>query len=956
MLLMVMRKLWKNKWMFFCLLLGSVLAVGMVCSIPLYTDGVLNRMLRRDLELYQQKSGVYPGRFLYECNFSGFEMAKRGNNLNFFEQELSARAQSVPLPIVQTTRSLELSWLHARPENAPAEQKGKSLKVLAMKDIERHITLISGSMPSAQGSAEGVVELMMPRKVMLSSNYTMGQVLDVADTRDATGLGSERVYPYTMKMKIVGVYDVLDIGDGYWYDGGRQANASMMMNYDLALERFVYVEKPLLHTYSWYIAYDYRELRIDNLPAAIAALQANIEWLRGYFSGPASAPGLTTMEAYANREAKLRTMLTVMQVPILVMLAFYVLMVTRLIIDNERGEISVLKSRGASSVQVLLMYLMQSLLIALTALPLGVGLGYLICSVLGASNGFLEFVTRRALPIRMTQGALRYALVTAVFLVATMLIPALSASRIGVVEQKQSRVHTKIALWKKTGVDIILLALAGYGYYAYQIRQQTLAVTAGNASEVPVDPLLFVISMLFLMGCALFFLRFYPLALRGLFRLGRRIWTPALYASFLHVGRSGGKEQFLMLFLIITMALGIFSANSARTINLNVEEKIRYKNGADMALTVAWRSNERMEVNDDMGGAVGTGKADVERGYANERHISYVEPPFSGFSQLVGVEHAAKVFIKDDATMTILGRASARGRVMAIDPAEFGKTAFMPEELLRPHWYEYLNLLAADPAATLLSRDVAERLKVSPGDSFTVTWSEQNPITLRVYAIIDYWPTFNSLERESANLMVMNLSTVRSNMVLEPYRVWLRLAENTTSAQIYEQIEQQKLPVDELIDSGQDLIEAKNDPMLQGTNGALTMAFIVTMTVSFCGFIIYWVLSIRSRELQFGILRAMGMSMRSIVGMLLWEQMLISGVAILMGILLGGFTARFFTPLLQMVYDAAEQMPPFRVVASREDYAKIYAIVSVMIAVGFTALGVLISRIRITQALKLGED
>ena len=38
----------------------------------------------------------------------------------------------------------------------------------------------------------------------------------------------------------------------------------------------------------------------------------------------------------------------------------------------------------------------------------------------------------------------------------------------------------------------------------------------------------------------------------------------------------------------------------------------------------------------------------------------------------------------------------------------------------------------------------------------------------------------------------------------------------------------------------------RNDPALEGTNGMLTLGFLVTMGVAFAGFLIYWVLSLRS--------------------------------------------------------------------------------------------------------------
>jgi putative ABC transport system permease protein len=160
----------------------------------------------------------------------------------------------------------------------------------------------------------------------------------------------------------------------------------------------------------------------------------------------------------------------------------------------------------------------------------------------------------------------------------------------------------------------------------------------------------------------------------------------------------------------------------------------------------------------------------------------------------------------------------------------------------------------------------------------------------------------------------------------------------------------------DLKDASQQIITRKNDPILQGTNGALTLGFVVTMLISTIGFLIYWILSIRDRTLQFGILRAMGISMREIIGMLFCEQILISGTAIVVGIIAGGVTSDLFVPLLQIAYSSVEQVPPFKVVSFSGDYVKLYIIIGAMLVIGFSVLARMISRIKINQAIKLGED
>jgi len=98
------------------------------------------------------------------------------------------------------------------------------------------------------------------------------------------------------------------------------------------------------------------------------------------------------------------------------------------------------------------------------------------------------------------------------------------------------------------------------------------------------------------------------------------------------------------------------------------------------------------------------------------------------------------------------------------------------------------------------------------------------------------------------------------------------------------------------------------------------------------------------------------MTLKEVIGMLLAEQVMISVIAILAGVIIGSLTSDLYVPLLKMVYGMGESALPFRVVAEQGDYLKIYAFVLVMLAVGFGILGNIISRIKIAQAIKLGED
>lgn len=68
MLFIVLRKILNNKGLIAALLVGSILAVAMISAIPMYTNAILQRMLVKDFESYQENNNEYPGRYVLEAN------------------------------------------------------------------------------------------------------------------------------------------------------------------------------------------------------------------------------------------------------------------------------------------------------------------------------------------------------------------------------------------------------------------------------------------------------------------------------------------------------------------------------------------------------------------------------------------------------------------------------------------------------------------------------------------------------------------------------------------------------------------------------------------------------------------------------------------------------------------------------------------------------------------------
>ena len=176
-----------------------------------------------------------------------------------------------------------------------------------------------------------------------------------------------------------------------------------------------------------------------------------------------------------------------------------------------------------------------------------------------------------------------------------------------------------------------------------------------------------------------------------------------------------------------------------------------------------------------------------------------------------------------------------------------------------------------------------------------------------------------------------------------------------TSA-FYKFAEENNLKLEKCVDTAAELSRLKRDTLFEGTNGILTMSFIVILILCGVGYLIYWILSIRSRELLFGIFRAMGMSRGEILRMLVNEQIFSSLLSIGCGAGIGILASRMFVPMIQIAYSAANQVLPLELITKSSDMVRLFGMIGVVLILCLVILARQVFRMKIAQALKLGED
>ena len=933
MLTYVRNKLLNNRWMAISLLIGNILLMAIAGSSPIYREAVMQRLLQTNLQRQMQNTNLYPGTIEFRGTYTTVGLGQNDYSLTERLKDVAERFAAEPeIQPIYTISEYYMADQKAQHEGEAigSAMAGFSIRIDSIEGMQDHVTMMNGTFPSVVAE-DHVIETIVSENTLMSCNLYVGETLTLPNLKASDG-------DY-WKLRVVGVFKASEGNDPFWYMNPNMTNRYFFVNEELFASTFVFNEaERKSFSEAFYVTMDYTQLRGTDVDALVDVCERYIAETDELFRRGMTVRFYDTLKAYQNSAARLDTTLTVLQVPIFLLLIAFIFMVSGEMMTIDQSEISMIKSRGASRRQILSIYLLQSTVLALIGLVLAIPLSFLICQVVGSANAFLEFVQRRSLSTRFTFEVVLYLAVAAVISIAAMLIPAISYSKVGIVEAKRSKHKTKRPLWQKMFLDVLFLGIALYGLYSYQ--RQASFLTSEIASGATLDPLLYMCSSLFILGCAMLFVRLFPLVIRLVFELFKKLWSPGLYASFLRMLRSGGSQNFIMIFLILTMAMGIFSADTARTINSNAEEMIRYRNGADIVVREKWGSQQ-----------FATESGDTE--------TVYVEPDFTKYENLSGAASAAKVFLRTGYKVTSGGVTVKDVTLMGINTKTFGETATFKDGLLSSHWYNYLNAMSQDSLGVLVSTSFRDVQGLTLGDKITYTMQGRKSVTGVIYGFVDYWPSLTPPQKAADEteqyFIIANLSYLQSKWGVEPYQVWIRNSGNS-SQYIYDFAAQTETGFTYFIDTNAEIIDLKNDPIFQATNGILTVGFIVVLTLCSVGFLIYWILSIRSRQLQFGIFRAMGMTMGEILGMLGNEQIFLSLSSIIAGALVGKLAAKLYVPLIQMAYSADSQLIPLEVVSRQSDAMQLYLVVGIVMVVCMVVLGQLIRKIKIAQALKLGED
>ncbi|MFN8508250.1 MAG: FtsX-like permease family protein [Dehalococcoidia bacterium] len=558
--------------------IGVVLSSALMASVFLYSDAI------RDLGLeYALRQEPQADLDLLVLSSSGKvterEYAYRRETTDAL---LAQQAGDLITSVVRFGRSS--TFFPAEPGGTPPVPDTRPRANIQFIDrLGEHTRLVSGRLPApavVPASGPPVLELLVTDRVAEKYGIQPGRTFDL--------------YPHWRQGKdpvpvtITGVIAQTDPGAEYW--SGRDdrwfIESSGWPTYVFFTDEKTYVE--ILGRFFPDMDGAYETLAMIDATRITGTnardVEGRIRGLEGALEQKIEFTRLQTrtaavIENYREKLFFTRLPLFALMLQIVGIVLFYLVMVASMVVERQTGEIALLKSRGASTGQVLTVFAIEAAAICGFAAVVGPFLAAAVIAVLGLTPAFSDLSEGHLLAMNFSMGAFGLSVLGALLAFAALVWPAYRACRFSITNYKQqiSRPPSQPAFLRYY-LDLAVLAVGAFAFY--QLRDRGTLATEKLFGETSADPVLLAAPSLFIVMIALVFLRLFPVALRAGVWLSRSLNGPTIALGLTRMVRSPLQHSRLILLLILTTAVGVFAAGFRATLEQGYSDRAAYQAGA----------------------------------------------------------------------------------------------------------------------------------------------------------------------------------------------------------------------------------------------------------------------------------------------------------------------------------------------------------------------------------------
>jgi putative ABC transport system permease protein len=935
-------------------ILGLVSSISLIMSIPLYADSVYYRILQTNIYNSGEDGSIPRPAFTYLLHYNGGEHGPvQWEDIQEIDQYFRETVvDELGLPLKLRVRYISTVYFPLFPSGTFSSDEASSydedqvleyVNLSFMEDLKDHIEILEGRFPmSASMDQDDPVEVLMTEELAVDLGLQIGEEY-LAFVRSETQSGKEVVTQ--LPLRIAGIWRPLDPNESYWISVQSSYYRKLLVPEDSYRDRIsTYLPNEVYSAY-WYFVMDGSDVHVGDVNRLLVNINT-VEKHTDYLL-PDIRLSISPKDAlwqYREASRSLTILLYAFSVPILGLILAFISLVSRLSVERQRNEIAILRSRGATPSQILGLTALEGLILSLISLGISLPVAMQLTRVITRTRSFLDLGEGMGgLRVALSSSSIQIGLAAIALVLLAMIIPAVGAARHTIISYKQEigRV-AEVPWWQRKWMDVLLFIPAAYGTYLLQQQGSIALLYVASATGV-IDPfqnpLLFLVPALGIFALALFSLRLINPVMALVARIAGWTKITSLTLATRQLSRSPGSYHTPVLILVLTVSLSSYTASLAYTLDEHLTDQAYYQVGADIQFV-------------DFGSLSLSSSMYSQSGGVEESIWYFI--PVDEYREIEGVAAVARLG-RYAASGLPRTSDSSSGLFIGVDRVDFPDVAFWRGDFSNQSLGALMNALAIEQNGVLVDRRVLEQGGYIIGDTISPEITIYGKSVAIDYKIVGAFELFPTWYPEQGPLIVGNLDYLFQQMGGEfPYRVLLKTKEEIDPRILGER----ESDIDHLVSWSTPLdtiIEERDRPERQGLLGFLFIGFTTAALLTVLAFLLHMVFSFQRRTIELGVLRAAGLSIGQMTGYLVWELSFLIVIGSFVGTVLGYFASVIFIPFMQIGTENVDLVPPFKVLIAWESIYQIYWMFGILFCLTLIASVVLLRRMRIFQAIKLGE-
>jgi len=938
------------------LLTGWLAAVALIAAIPMYSDAINQALLRKEL---QSADNSRRPAFAFFFNYiSNANTTPWDAYLALDQYMATTLAADLGLPMQTSMHYARSDLFQLFPVVDSTYARGSEplsrVNLGFISGLEQQITLLEGTLPSDTWSPGQPLDVLLSPALADTLGMQTGETYLLFNSAGVKGAANDFAQP----VRVAGIWQALDAQADFWYMQPSAFETTLLVPQALYTRQLRDEIPRPLYELGWYRVFDGEQVRAENVNSFLRQIASVQNRISSLLSGARlSLSPVSALQRYQLAVSTQSLLILLLGLPVIGLILLFIALIAGSMVERQQLEISILKSRGSSSSQIATLYFLQALILALLALVLGLPLGWLAAQAMGTTRQFLTFDRTTALSVALTRESMQYAALALLMALIVTVAPAIRAARITIVAAKQlsGRPTPRIALLRRS-LDLLLFGAAWYGHYLLSGQGSIAQMAWGRTVNPWENPLLFVAPALFLLAGARLYVSLLPPTLHLLEKI--TTWFPGitLLLALRNLARNSQQYSALLTLLLLTAGLGTYITSFARTLDDNLVARTHYRIGAQVALV------EGAGVIDETGA---TQQADGGALTQNTNMTAQATDGGQGlpaWAILPASEHLRAEGVRAFARV---GRYPANVKVAdqvidaqlyGIDREDFPRVAYFRRDFAPLALGALMNELALEPAGILVSQAFLDKTTLQVGNTIEMRGliaGASQPLLFKIVGVLDLFPTAYPGDTE---FFVANLEYIFNELGGPiPYEVWLTVDSSVEPAALTANLETLGFKILKIDDVEAIIADEQTRPARIGLFGFLSLGFIVTTGLSIFALATYASLMYQRRYVQLGIMRAIGLSARQVAVTLAGEQLLMTSLGILGGAVLGLLCSEIFIPFMQIGYAQIDLIPPFVVIIAWHEVIYAVALMAGTSLLITASVAWLLARLRMFQAIKLGE-